>query len=159
MDANVKTSTLLEEEAELQFPWFDANVAWRVGSLLRDAAHSGSHPVAIEIAMGGYPLFLCVMPGDSPDNLAWARRKRATAERFLHSSLYITQLCKEQGRGFERYALAPSDYAASGGSVPVMVQRTGMVGAVTISGLSQYEDHAMAVRAMRTVIAELHAEA
>ena len=30
-----------------------------------------------------------------------------------------------------------------------------MVGTVTISGLTQFEDHAMGVRAMRAVIAEM----
>ncbi|MCP8937883.1 heme-degrading domain-containing protein [Alsobacter sp. SYSU M60028] len=149
------TTALLDEEAELQFPYFNADVAWRIGVLLREEAALGNLPVSIEVAMGGHPLFFCAMPGASPDNAGWVRRKRATAERFLHSSLYVTQLCVERGRGFERYSLPPQDYAASGGSVPVSVRGTGMVGTVTISGLTQYEDHAMAARAIRTVIAEL----
>ena len=151
----ITTAMLLAEEAEVQFPWFDTDVAWRVGSLLRQQAFEGSLPVAIEVAMSGHRLFFCTMRGASPDNAGWVRRKRATAERFQHSSLYITTLCAEQGRSFERFALPPSEYAASGGSVPVIVRRTGMVGTVTISGLTQFEDHAMGVRAMRAVIAEM----
>lgn len=149
------TAVLLAEEAELQFPFFNHEVAWRIGTMLRDEAHEKALPVAIEIALGGNVLFFCSMPGASPDNAGWVRRKRATADRFLHSSLYVTQLCAEQGRGFERYALAPQDYCASGGSVPIMLRGTGFAGTVTISGLTQFEDHAMAARAMRTALAEL----
>ena len=74
----ITTAMLLAEETEVQFPWFDVDVAWRVGSLLRQQAFEGSMPVAIEVAMSGHRLFFCTMRGASPDNAGWVRRKRAT---------------------------------------------------------------------------------
>ena len=56
----ITTAMLLAEEAEVQFPSFDVDVAWRVGSLLRQQAFEGSMPVAIEVAMSGQRLSVVV---------------------------------------------------------------------------------------------------
>jgi uncharacterized protein (UPF0303 family) len=40
-----------------------------------------------------------------------------------------------------RYGLSPERYTASGGSVPIIIKSTGIVGTITISGMTQEEDH------------------
>lgn len=147
------TKELLAEEQELHFPWFDAETAWQLGSLIRERAAAEGLPIAIEVSKGDAQLFFCSLPGASPDNAHWVRRKRAVVSRFHKSSLYIKTGLDEQGRTMaERYGLSPQDFAASGGGVPIIVERTGCVGAVVISGLTQYDDHALAVAAIRELI-------
>ena len=40
-----------------------------------------------------------------------------------------------------RYGLPAADYAAAGGSVPLLIAGMGMTGTITVSGLSEEEDH------------------
>ena len=151
-------AALLAQEREIEFPWFNAETAWQLGSLIRARAAAAAMPIAIEVSKGGQRLFFCAMPGANPDNGHWIRRKRAVVERFHHSSLHLRTALDEAGRTLQdRYGLSPQDFAASGGGVPIIVKDTGCIGAVVISGLTQYDDHDMAVAAIRDVIASLSA--
>ncbi|HTJ56476.1 MAG TPA: heme-degrading domain-containing protein [Devosiaceae bacterium] len=159
MSEKERLEALLAEQEELQFARFDAAIAWRLGSMIHAEAAKAGMRIAIEISKPNQILFFCAMPGATPDNAAWVRRKRMVVERFHRSSLYMKLSMDEAGRNlFERYNLSPDDYASSGGSVPIMVRGTGCVGAVTVSGLTQYDDHQLGAEAIRTLIAEMHAE-
>jgi uncharacterized protein (UPF0303 family) len=148
--------TLRAEEQDLQFPHFDADVAWALGSLIRRRARDGAMPIAIEILMNGQQLFVAALPGATPDNTEWIRRKRAVVQRFHHSSLYMAVQAEQQGRPFlQRYGLSEQDYAASGGGFPIVVRNTGCIGAVAVSGLPQLEDHRLVTEAIRAVIGRL----
>jgi len=155
--ADIPTSAdLIEEEETIQLPFFNADVAWKIGSHIRAIAAAEQFPLAIEVSMSGSPLFYCAMPGASPNNREWVRRKRNVVDRFHRSSLYIKTTLDEAGRTMlDRHALHPEDYATSGGAVPVLVKGTGCIGAVAVSGLSQYDDHRLCVEAIQAVIAEL----
>ena len=50
-------------------------------------------------------------------------------------------------------------YAAAGGGFPIRVTGVGVVGAVTVSGLAQEDDHALVVEALRTFLDELSGSA
>jgi uncharacterized protein (UPF0303 family) len=147
---------LLEEERQLQFPWFDADVAWMLGSLIRRRARDHGMQIAVDISKNGQQLFFAALPGATPDNAEWIRRKRAVVQRFHHSSLFMAAQSEQQGRPFlQRYGLSDQDYAASGGGFPVLVRNTGCIGAVVVSGLPQLEDHRLVTEAIRDVIAKL----
>ncbi|EJJ27083.1 heme-degrading domain-containing protein [Rhizobium sp. CF142] len=150
----IQTIEELQVEAkDLQFVAFDPMVAWNIGSYIQGRAASENMPIAFEIATFGQQLFYFAMPGAVPDNSHWIRRKRAIVERFYRSSLLMKLLADRDGRPLlERYMLSADDYAASGGSVPIVVTGVGSVGAVTVSGLTQYADHKLAVEAIRHVI-------
>jgi uncharacterized protein (UPF0303 family) len=60
--------TLLAEEQELQFPWFDADVAWMLGTMIRERAHDSAMPIAIDISKNGQQLFFAALRGATPDN-------------------------------------------------------------------------------------------
>jgi uncharacterized protein (UPF0303 family) len=148
--------TLRGEETDLQFPFFDADVAWTLGSLIRQRAHESGMPIVIEISRNGQQLFFAALPGATPDNAEWIRRKRAVVQRFHHSSLFMAVQAEQQGRPFlQRYGLSDQDYAASGGGFPVLVRNTGCIGAVVASGLPQIEDHRLVTEAIRDTIARL----
>lgn len=151
---------LLAEEAELQLARFDLATALRLGGLLMERGLREGLPIGIEIARGGQVVFFALLPGSSPDNAGWTRRKRAVVERFHRSSLYMTEQCRQQGRTLhERYGLRPEDFAASGGGFPVAIRGTGVVGAAAVSGLRAVEDHAMIADALRQMLGEETASA
>lgn len=147
---------LLGEEKELQFPSFSAEVAWMLGNHIHQRAKAASLPIAIEISRNGQQLFFAALPGATPDNAEWIRRKRAVVQRFHHSSLYMSVEAEQKGRPFlQRYGLSEQDYAAAGGGFPILVKDTGCVGAVVVSGLPQLEDHRLVTEAIRATITQL----
>ena len=86
-----------QQEERLRFPSFDANTAWTVGTRLKAVAEARGLAVAIDIQVNGHPLFFTAMPGTTPDNVDWIRRKRNVVLRFHHSSYAIgLQLRKQQ---------------------------------------------------------------
>lgn len=146
---------LLAEEDELQFAAFDADVAWRLGCALVDAARDAGASVAIDITKSGQQLFHAALEGTAPDNDAWIIRKTRVVMRFGHSSLYVGARCRAQNRTFEeQYRLDPDTYAAHGGAFPIIVRGTGVVGAVVVSGLPQRDDHALVVATLRRFLAD-----
>jgi len=155
-DINEMIADLRAEQEELQFSAFDAAVAWQVGYFIQQRAAEKAMPIAFEVSKAGQRLFSCVMPGSAPDSAAWIHRKRSVVERFHCSSLLMKLLADQTGRPLlERYVLSPDDYCSSGGGVPVTVRGTGCIGVVTVSGLTQYEDHRLAATAIRHVIASM----
>ncbi len=109
-------------------------------------------PVAIEVCHGETMVFFALMPGATPDNPDWTRRKRAVALRFHRSSLHMRLLCEQHGWEFSRrFRLPESDYAASGGGVPIRVRGVGVVGAAAVSGLPDTEDHALVAEALAQI--------
>ena len=146
---------LLQEEQELQFKRFNEETAWQIGSQLVEKSLSKGLPVTIDITRGEHQLFHVSLPGTSADNDEWIKRKVRLVYRFGHSSFYIGQLLRSNGKRIEEaYLISESDYAPHGGCFPVMVKGTGLVGTITVSGLPQEEDHNLVVQAIREFLAE-----
>jgi uncharacterized protein (UPF0303 family) len=146
---------LLQEEQELQFTRFNEETAWDVGSLLVEHARTQNLSVAIDITRGSHQLFHASLPGTSPDNDEWIRRKVRLVYRFGHSSFYMGQLLKSKGKSIEQaYLISETEYAPHGGCFPVIIEGTGMVGTITVSGLPQEEDHKLVIQAIREYLAK-----
>ena len=140
---------IIHQEAELHFPHFDHNTAWTLGLTLRELAISRKLPVVIDVRRFGnpeQPLFYTALPGTTPDNPRWVQRKSNVVARFHRSSYQVGLHLQNTGATFsEKYALPDTDYATHGGSFPIHVTGTGVIGSVTVSGLPQREDHNLAV--------------
>lgn len=137
---------LLEQEERLQLPRFDHDDAFRLGMLLVERARAGQLALTVDLTRVHQQLFHVALPGTTPDNDHWVRRKTAVVYRFHRSSFYMGVSCRMKGIGLaERFALDPRDYAAHGGSFPIRVRGVGLVGTVTVSGLPQEEDHRLVV--------------
>jgi uncharacterized protein (UPF0303 family) len=146
---------LLQEEQELQFKKFNETTAWKIGSQLVERSVSKNLPVTIDITRGDHQLFHASLCGTSPDNDEWVKRKVRLVYRFGHSSFYMGQLLKSKGRRIEEvYLLPESDYAPHGGCFPIILKNSGMIGTITVSGLSQEEDHKLVVQAIRDYLAQ-----
>ena len=151
---------IARQEAELIFPTFDYDTAWQLGLTLRELALARSLSIVIDIRRFGQPhqpLFYAALPGTTPDSPRWVQRKSNVVARFHRSSYAIGLTLLQAGRAFaERYGLPDADYAAHGGSFPLHVASTGIVGSVTISGLPQRDDHNLVVEALCLMLARDH---
>ncbi|MFG2145139.1 heme-degrading domain-containing protein [Streptomyces sp. NPDC048696] len=142
------------QEVELTLPRFTYEDAWALGSLVRQLAVARSAPVTIDIHRGTQQLFRCALPGSTPDNDAWIDRKRRVTERYACSSYLVGARFRAKGTTFEASSrLDPAVYAAHGGSFPLRVTDTGVIGTVTVSGLPQVDDHALVVEGLRGFVA------
>jgi uncharacterized protein (UPF0303 family) len=140
---------IAKQEQELIFGEFDEEIAWKVGSRLRELASDRRLPVAIELKRFGQPLFYSALNGSTPDNAEWVRRKGNVVARFHRSSYAIGLGLKQTNSTLaDKYELAASDYASHGGSFPLKVAGAGVVGSVTVSGLPQRADHELVVEAL-----------
>jgi uncharacterized protein (UPF0303 family) len=138
------------QEKRLQFKHFDAEVAWTLGTALKAAAEKRQVAVAIDIQLHGHPLFSYAMPGTTPDNLDWVRRKRNVVMRY-HRSSYAIGLKHERAHTTLQgtTGLDLKDYATHGGCFPILLVGTGCVGTITVSGLPQRDDHALVVSVLQ----------
>jgi uncharacterized protein (UPF0303 family) len=140
------------QEKTLEFPAFDEETAWRLGSRLRALAVERGLVLVVDIRRTGQPaqpLFYAALPGTTPDNPEWVRRKSNVVFRFQRSSYAVgLEMEQKQSTLQERYGLPLADYACHGGSFPIRVRGAGFVGAVTVSGLPQRDDHNLVVEAL-----------
>ncbi|TNC72572.1 heme-degrading domain-containing protein [Rubellimicrobium roseum] len=149
MSSSPTMEDLLAEEASLVLDRFDYASAWDLGVRIRSVASERRLPIAVEVFHGTAPVFFALLPGATPDNSEWIRRKRAVALRFHHSSLYMRLACESKGVTLsERYGLPETEFVASGGAVPIFVRDVGLVGVATVSGIPDVEDHQLVVSAI-----------
>ncbi|HEY0263382.1 MAG TPA: heme-degrading domain-containing protein [Granulicella sp.] len=152
IDLEHDLAAITRQESALMLPVFDAETAWQLGNLVRQIAVERNYRIVIDIRRFGspyQPLFYTAFPGTTPDNFRWVERKANTVARFHRSSYAMGLRLAQAGVSFsEKYSLPDADYATHGGSFPLAVSGAGIVGSLTISGLTQREDHELAVEAL-----------
>lgn len=144
---------LLLQEQSLQFASFGNELALEVGLRLIDAAKRGGKPIAADIRRNGSQLFFHAMTGTAPDHIEWIARKNRVVDRYCHSSLYMGACYRARGTTFEAHTgLDPRHYAAAGGAFPMLLKGGFCIGTITVSGLSQEQDHALVVDVLRELV-------
>ncbi len=144
---------LLAQEDELELRFFNKDTAWELGNLIKTHAERISVSVSIEIYAFEQVVFSYAMQGTVKDHQEWLRRKRQSVMRFGHSSYYQGQYSAAKNRDFETQPhIDPKEYCAHGGSFPIRIKNSGLIGAVTVSGLPQETDHQLAVDALRELM-------
>ncbi len=142
-----------QQEEVLRFAKFDEADAWALGQILRNMADAKNLPMVMDIRIGARPLFYFAMPGTTPENPDWVRRKVNTVMRFHKSSYRVGREYEERGVGFDaNRGLDVMDYANAGGGFPIHIIGTGVVGAVTVSGIPQRDDHNFVTEAIATFL-------
>ena len=136
------------QEQQLQFSAFDEETAWRLGSRLRSLALDRALSLVIDIRRPAQQLFYAALPGTTPDNPEWVRRKSNVVFRFQRSSYAIGLEMEQKQSTLQERGLPLADYACHGGSFPIRVRGAGFLGAVTVSGLPQRDDHSLVVEAL-----------
>jgi uncharacterized protein (UPF0303 family) len=140
------------QESTLILPAFTPEIAWQLGTLLRDLAIARKYSIVVDVRRFGSPhqqLFYTALEGTTPDNARWVQRKVNTVARMHRSSYRVGLTLALENISFtDRFGLPDADYAAHGGCFPLRVAAAGVVGAVTVSGLPQREDHNLVVEAL-----------
>jgi len=140
---------IAKQEQRLKFPAFDEESGWKLGCRLRDMALARSAPLVIDIRRFGQLLFFCALAGSTPDNADWARRKSNVVARFHRSSYGLGLELQQKNTTLpDRFGLVLTEFAAHGGSFPVSIAGSGVIGSVTVSGLPQRDDHEFVVEAL-----------
>lgn len=137
------------QEDVLRFTSFDENTAWELGLKFRELAETRKLPIVIDIRLAGRQLFNTALPGSTPDNPEWVRRKSNVVLRYFKSSYRVGRELAAKEDTLDQYrGVSPMDYAPHGGSFPINIEGTGVVGAITISGLPQRDDHNLVVEVL-----------
>jgi uncharacterized protein (UPF0303 family) len=140
---------LILQEETLRFTKFDEADAWALGNILRDLAERKSLPMVFDIRIGNRPLFYVAMQGTTPENPDWVRRKANTVLRFHKSSYRVGREYEHKGNNFDASrGIDQMEFANAGGSFPIHIIGTGIIGAITVSGIPQREDHNFVVEAI-----------
>jgi uncharacterized protein (UPF0303 family) len=133
---------LAEQERLLRLPRFGPEEAWALGVVVREIALARRAPIAIDISLRDRVLFHCALPGSTTDNAEWIRRKRNTVLRLWRSSYAVGRALALSGKTQEAAHMLPAaDYAVHGGGFPLALEGLGCIGAITVSGVPQREDH------------------
>lgn len=149
MDIQNELRRIEFQEQTLKFDRFDKVTAWDLGIRLKTLCEEQGVSATIEVRLARDTVFFYSMPGTSASNADWARRKRNTVELMELSSYRVGRSFALQGDTLEGLMGLPSrDYADHGGSFPVSVKGLGCIGAVTVSGLPQREDHSLVVQVL-----------
>lgn len=143
---------LLQQERELHFSSFNSHTAWRIGTYLVEKALKERLPIAIDITITNRTLFHWAADEATINNEFWIERKKRSVYRFNHSTLYLgRELALKKRSAYEEHYVDEKEYAFHGGGFPIIIDGVGVVGAIIISGLTQEEDHDLAVEALRTI--------
>lgn len=135
--------TLLQEENDFQFSEFTNHTAYQVGSRIIEKALRENKSIVVNIQRDGELLFYTKMNGNTMNNDNWVTRKNNAVLHFKHSSYYMHVYLKSINSNVEAHSLDPKDCAAEGGAFPLIIKNVGIVGTITVSGLSGDEDHKM----------------
>jgi uncharacterized protein (UPF0303 family) len=130
------------QEQRLRFKSFDEADAWALGSLMRERAIQKSLTLVMDIRVAGRPLFYTALPGTTPDNPEWVRRKINVVMRLHKCSYRVSREIALSGQVLDELrGVHPIDVAPHGGCFPIHIIGTGIVGTITVSGIPQREDH------------------
>jgi uncharacterized protein (UPF0303 family) len=138
------------QEQKLQFTSFSEQQAWDLGSAMRALATARNLPLVMDIRIGIRPLFYVAMPGTTPENPDWVRRKVNTVYRFEACSYRVGLEHRAKGSPFDQSrGIDPLQYAPAGGGFPIRLGGA-VVGAVTVSGIPQRDDHNFVAECLAT---------
>lgn len=141
---------LVNEEKELQFTEFTNETALEIGLRLVERAKEANKRIAIDITRFGHQLFHYSFTGTTPENDQWIIRKNRVVNRFGKSSLHLGTILRRDNTTIEeRHHISASEYADIGGSFPIIIKNTGVIGTITVSGLPKNEDHEMVVAVVK----------
>ena len=140
--------TVIRQEETLQPEHFDAADAWQLGLILRGLGLEIGADMALNISLLGAQVFRCGLGQPKPNFDRWIARKQKGTLECWKSSLRLKLEALTGGNQLEDHGFLAPDVVFCGGCFPLRIKNIGVVGAVTVSGLSDVQDHQLAVDAL-----------
>ena len=147
MDIDKAIMIIAGQEETLRFGSVSENDLQAIG---RDAAsriRAMGRTGIVEVNINGLTVYMESINANT-DNMEWVRRKRNLASRFWRSSLHTALEYRKTGKTLEGRGMDWRDYALSGGSFPILLESGIPVGTITVSGMTEWEDHQTAADAI-----------
>lgn len=133
---------VIAQEKALRFKEFNEDIAFALGSAIREAVHEAGRGLAISVRLWDRPLFFAATAGTSATNIHWIERKANTVKLTMKSTYRIVLERGDRPRMFEpEWGVDVKDFAIAGGGFPIHVEGVGVIGAVIGSGLPERDDH------------------
>jgi uncharacterized protein (UPF0303 family) len=149
MSVQTDLEAVIRQEQGLVFQRFDEDVAFAIGSHVREAAKGMNRGVAVEVRLWDRPLFFGATAGATMNNRMWVERKANTVRLQLKSTYRLVLERGDKPRVWEPSSGYDSkDYAIAGGGFPIRLDGVGVIGAATASGLPERGDHNVVVAAI-----------
>jgi len=104
--------------------------------------------MALHISLLGAQIFHCGLGQPKPNFDHWITRKERGTLECWKSSLRLKLEALAGGNHLEDHGFAVSDVVFCGGCFPLRLKTLGVVRAITVSGLSDIQDHQLAVDAL-----------
>ncbi|MGM0752490.1 MAG: heme-binding protein [Bacillota bacterium] len=151
----MNTEQLLQVEDSLSFTSFSNEDALQLGMELVNLAKENGVNIAVHVERNRVPLFTHLMDGTSEENVYWLHRKKRVVDHYNHSTQFIAARFEESGLQHDEHSLlSPSEYQAIGGSLPIRLEGAGVIGSVTVAGLTPELDHKYAVKGVERFLAK-----
>ena len=134
---------------KITLPKFSNDIGLKLVLKIINLARDRNQKIAVEICRINHSIFLYVDDSLPADKHNWLRRKANVAKHFEESSLSVKNDLKNGNMTLsETFQLSDKDYLAKGGSIPLFVENAGMIATVTVSGLTDVEDHQIIIDAL-----------
>jgi uncharacterized protein (UPF0303 family) len=141
-------------EKQYVFDAFDRTTAYAIGTMLANKAIHQNLPITIEIYLNDMVAYRYSHTGSHPINMNWSIRKRNAVLMFGHSTMWLNEKLKgDYALLSARYGLNSEDYTLLEGSFPILTQ-SGVIGAISVSGLKPQEDHQVIVDTLTEYLAK-----
>ena len=149
MDIEQDLKRIAEQEEVFQFERFDALIAWEIGGYIKAAAEKRGVAIMFDFTVNGMCVNFFAMPGTTLDHIDWVRRKRNVANRYQRPSYVVgLWLARDKTTIEASQGASTAEYAPHGGSFPIRVKGVGCIGAITVSGVQQRDDHGILIEGL-----------
>lgn len=139
----------MSKEKMIVFTYFNSSLAYQIGHYLAEKSMNESIKLCINIYAYNKCLFHFSSDLTTPDNDNWLRRKRNAVLHFSDSSKNLYEkLNGDQTLIKSKYGLDLSDYSIIKGGYPIIIENSGCVGAICVSGQSPDQDHDLVLEAI-----------
>lgn len=129
----------------------DHEAAVALGEDLVRRSRAKGWPMAVSVKLGDHEVFHVALPGATPINDNWIRRKRNLVELTGEPTFLVGQRLAAEGKTLDDLNLDEVDFAPAGGGYPLIVNDI-VLGSVIVSGVPQQDDHALVVEALAALI-------
>ena len=134
------------QEQTLRFKSCSEQAVWDLGCQMRQAAIAQNLPLVIDISIGDRQMFYSALAGTSADNAHWVRRKANSVRRFEKSTYRLNRETDGSNKPFGAVSgIDLLQFSNHGGGFPLHIVGTGVVGAITVSGIPQRDDHGFVI--------------